>query len=122
MFCNISYSKKLNNFFSDQEINIIISLMKIIEKSDKRNYYLIFDNCEYMNKQVMRFIRQLFINNDLNKSFNNRLKIIVVENTLEENGLLADITDSNIKVEIDDATYFSYLKDIKVQFTRDYTG
>ena len=109
---SISVSKKLNNFFSDQEINIIISLMKIIEKSDKCNYYLIFDNCEYMNRQVVRFIRQLFINNDINKSFNNRLKIIMVENTLEENSLLANITASNIKVEIDDNTYFSYLKDI----------
>lgn len=109
---SISVSKKLNNFFSDQEINIIISLMKIIEKCDKHNYYLIFDNCEYMNKKVIKFIRQLFLNTDIKKAFNNRLKIIVIENTLENSSTLADISASNIKVEIDDAAYNSFLKDI----------
>lgn len=58
-------SHKLNNFFSDQEINIIISLMKFTEKANKSNFYLIFDNCEYMNDRSAKFIRRLFINNDI---------------------------------------------------------
>lgn len=58
-------SHKLNNFFSDQEINIIISLMKFTEKANKSNFYLVFDNCEYMNDRSAKFIRRLFINNDI---------------------------------------------------------
>ena len=114
-------SHKLNNFFSDQEINIIISLMKFTEKANKSNFYLIFDNCEYMNDRSAKFIRRLFINNDIRKALNNRLKLVFIENTTDNSSALSSLARANIKVEIDESTYYSYLKDTnhKLEYSYD---
>ena len=77
--------------------------MKFTEKANKSNFYLIFDNCEYMNDRSAKFIRRLFINNDIRKALNNRLKLVFIENTTDNSSALSSLASANIKVEIDEA-------------------
>lgn len=104
-------SKKLNNFFSDTEINIILGLKNKVAQTKGNDFYVIFDNSEYINDYVLTFIRKLTVCGILNNFFRNRLKFIFVENIINEevNEHLHSLLESQIKISITHDDYIEYV-------------
>lgn len=109
---SIRLSKNLNNYFSDTEINIILGLQNKVSRL--KNYYIIFDNSEYANDFLITFIRKLTVCGILNDCFNNRLKIIFVENVINEeiNENLHSLIDHQINISISHEDYTEYIYSI----------
>lgn len=89
--------KSLNNIFNDTEISIILGLKKLVKKD---NYYLILDNCEYINLPIISFIRKLMQSNISESLFKNRLKIIFIENTQPNSSMTYINNMVNRKIEM----------------------
>ncbi|MCM1221245.1 MAG: hypothetical protein NC548_42875 [Lachnospiraceae bacterium] len=101
--------KSLNNIFNDTEISIILSLKKLVKKG---NYYLIFDNCEFINLSVINFIRKLMQSKILNNLLNNHLKLIFIENTQpnSEMSYIKQMINHHIVVDIGHLEYTEFIR------------
>lgn len=107
----IRFSKSMNNYFSDTEINIIFSLNNKLKKVKKGCFYIVFDNSEYVNDFVMTFVRKLTACDIMNDFFKNRLKIIFVENVINEevNENLHSLLENQINISISHDDYMEYV-------------
>lgn len=109
---SIKMFKSLNNTFNDTEINIIIGLEKLIKTG---HYYIILDNCEYINNATLSLIRKLMSCGIMSEAFKNRLKFIFIENVVNEeiNSVLHSMIDNKVNVEISHSEYTKYIRSLK---------
>ena len=106
--------KRFNNFFSVEEMNVLLSILK----NCKKHKYLILDHIDNTNTDQFQFIKKILNKDVLNELFHSNsynIKIIICCNTIEMKDILANINGIKlINTEINEKIYNDFLENKKV--------